>query len=260
MLSYIFNNKVKNIFVIIFCLLCIFSNFDVFYEFSLYEKFPPIMYFFSLAARLFVLIYMLTLKREYRVKCMLFPSSFAILFILVIFSIFDSFGVYAFSSLLRVEFLVSVYLNLILSAAYILCFIGSLWNFKKVILLRIGLLICITVQLISPIVSFFLAGGYEYLTSVPEGITPISYSSLAKQLVILLFNVSLFLLTLNKKSEYIDLAPFIQARKAKKDAKLESKYEHDLPQTEIPDGCWRCMGCGKVLSENVVRCECGYKK
>lgn len=28
----------------------------------------------------------------------------------------------------------------------------------------------------------------------------------------------------------------------------------------IPDGFWRCMGCGKLIPENETTCECGYKK
>ena len=60
------------------------------------------------------------------------------------------------------------------------------------------------------------------------------------------------------------LAPFIEKRKLKKELKKAQKFAKENPEAFIPpvvpDGHWRCMGCGEFLPDNETECNCGYKK
>ena len=79
----------------------------------------------------------------------------------------------------------------------------------------------------------------------------------------LLFYISLLVLTITKESENIDIKPFIEARKLKKQLKKEAKLKQITDETEhitVEDGFWRCMGCGEILPDNINKCECGYKR
>ena len=92
--------------------------------------------------------------------------------------------------------------------------------------------------------------------------------TIIRRLIFILFFVGILLLTLNKKSENIDITPYVEERKARKEAKgaarLQEKREeeerHTAPIPEIPGGCWRCMACGNILTNEIDRCECGYKR
>ncbi len=32
------------------------------------------------------------------------------------------------------------------------------------------------------------------------------------------------------------------------------------PVCDIPEGHWRCMGCGEILPNDKTKCDCGYKR
>lgn len=82
--------------------------------------------------------------------------------------------------------------------------------------------------------------------------------------ILLLFYISIFVLTLTQKSEYIDITPFIEERKIKKADKKARKLEREKPEEflppDVPDCYWRCMGCGEILPNDKNECNCGYKR
>ena len=226
--------------------------------------------FISLLPPLLVLIYMLTLKREYKIKKWIFPSAFAILALNTIFSICDSFYSYTYSSIDVVSFIIENFIilliDMVILAGYVFAFLGSLNNFKRVVLLRTGMILCA----IFVFVFFLLKGIYMAIIANIQNsffawISEITfYIGLFEQIMILLFYTSIFLLTLSKKSEYIDITPFVEERKAKKEMKKAEKQQMELDRealpSEAPEGYWCCMGCGKLLPNSENKCECGYKR
>ncbi len=275
MISYIFKNKTKNILVIIFTCLHI-LNTNIPYE--LYwcisqGSVISIGTLLSFLSYILILVYMFTLKMQYRFKEWLFPTTFAILGGIVIYDIiFDIvYSLTQYGNLSSTEIL-SCTINAVSATLWALCFCGSIKNFKNVIFLKIGTLAMMIYTVVITITEFILVGGGEYFANIPQEYLTSVYISMGKALIklamILLFYFGIFNLTLNKKSEYIDITPYVEARKAKKAAKRTDKAEEkqreearfNAPAPEIPDGCWRCMACGKILTNSLDRCECGYKK
>ena len=227
----------------------------------------------SFLAYILILVYMFTLKMKYRFKEWLVPTAFAILCGLVIYDIIldivDSLTQYGNLDSTKI---LSITINAVSATLLALCFCGSIKNFKNAIFLKIGSLAMMIYTVVMTITEFILVGGAEYFANIPTEYLASVYISMGKAMIkivmILLFYFGLFNLTLNKKSEYIDITPFVDARKAKKAAKrnarLEAKQQEEAylnePTPEIPDGSWRCMACGKILPDNIDRCECENKK
>ena len=277
MVSYIFKSKSKNIFVIIFSSIYLFIQAKDSYgwfHLAFENRFPAIIFrILTVLPPLLILVYMITLKREYKIKKWLFPAAFLVLAFNVAFSVFDSL-------ILPVKLIMSgtasadlekYFINtlvvslpqLALVTGYVLAFFGALNNFKRVTLLRAGTILCAVFVFLD----LWMGGLYlfntknEFLSILSE---IVFYRSLLKIIIITLFYVSIFLLTLNKKSEDIVITPFVEARKAKRAAKAQEKLQAEAEleeiSQEVPEGDWRCMGCGKVLPESENVCECGYKK
>lgn len=252
MISYIFKNKFKNILVASFSVILILIGIGEL-------KYAYVEDCFSLSAYILIFIYMITLKREYKLKKWLFPVAFALLTLTAFFQIRYSFDIYVFTVAGEwVRGLANFAIRALLFTGCAFCFIGTLSNFKRVKFLSLGLLICIITNFIlgafhnaltGDIGNVFFATIY-YLEEMPQAIS------------LSLFYISLFLLTLTRKSENIDITPFVEQRKLKKaEIKLKKleQNEEEIP-SDIPDGYWRCMGCGKILPDNISECECGYKR
>lgn len=269
MISYIFKSKLKNAAVSIFSFLYLIIQIEYFYlyEFVFGYWSTGIIRFIVTLPPLFILTYMLTLKRKYRFKNLLFPAAFLILALNTLFSICQT--VYSHSDItyLTVGFIVEktlkVFVNSVVIAGYAFAFFGSINNFKKVVLLRVGAILCAVFELLTILVEgMFFAGirndFYDMLAQINY------YNGLRKTFIIMLFYVSIFILTLGKKGEYIDITPFIEERKAKKEAKKAEKLKREAGLEAIPqktsDGYWRCMGCGKLLPDSENKCDCGYKR
>lgn len=284
MISYIFKNKYKNAAVIFFAAVyfliqirdlraygIIYGYFDT--SVVRYAVNEILKYSARALPVLLILVYMLTLKREYRIKQWLFPAAFAVLLLTAVIS--AGIGVYQFYNMFSSGFFsrftqifTAVGANIIILAAYVLSFIGSLSNFKRVVLLRIGLMISV----VSAAVFFALDlrsyySAFSILSAqsaLIDFLSVMGYSAeLLRQIITLLFYGSMFILTLSKKSEYIDITPFIEARKNKKEMKKARRAEREQAleavPPEAPEGYWCCMGCGKILPDSEDRCECGYK-
>ncbi len=275
MISYIFKNKTKNILVIIFSVVCMIKPLCEFLFYISINQVFPWFTFLTLLPVALVLIYLLTLYYNYKFKSFMIPAAFLIWIVSPIYLAFSDIK-FAFMYLkwigempLTVVFTLINMIVLIIAKA--LCFAGSLSNFKNISLFKVGIILNIVgIAIITPI--------YEAVSAIEYfGTTNIFLDQLRQILndgVILgrvaniLFWIGLLLLAFNKKGEDIDITPYIEERKAKKQAKKEAKLqqkeaeeaEYNAPLPEIPDGSWRCMACGKILPDSIDRCECGYKK
>ena len=222
---------------------------------------------------LLILTYLLTLKYKYKFKNILFPLAFIIKAMDPVYSIISIIRAYDYKYSEQMILLLSLVANIIVITGCVLCAIGSAFNFKQVLVFRVGIIIFIThIILVTPLIDFIFAGGFEYFKTLPQEhiLQNIIYTIKAalNSLLYLMYYISFLLLTLNKKGEYIDITPFVEARKAKKlakrNARLEAKQQEEAclnePTPEIPDGSWRCMACGNILPNATQRCDCGYKK
>lgn len=262
MISYIFKNKIKNILVTVFSALILCISLNELYEYIVYGTPNSVLLkFIDTIPYILIFLYMITLKREYKIKQFLFPIAFATLTLTAVFSIINCFDEYTFSSLNGLfRLFINLIIKFVLIAGYSLSFVGSLSNFKRIILLRIGLLICIITIIIQGV-------SYNYLVEW-IGNTFYSYiyyiDEVCKAISLLLFYISVFVLSLTKKSENIDITPFVEARKNKKAYKKAAKIEREKPELftppVVPKGHWRCMGCGEILPNDKNECNCGYKR
>lgn len=262
MISYIFKNKVKNVFLSILAAVLICINLNELHQYIIFGLWDSIaLKFISLIPYLFVLLYMLTLKRDYKFKQFLFPISFAIFTLTAIFSITNCFDEYTFTSINGlIRLFVNLIIKFVLITGYAFCFVGTLSNFKRIVFLRLGLPICI--------ITIFIQGvSYNHLVN---WIGNMFFSTLYylnesfRASILLLFYISIFILTLTKKSEYIDITPFVEERKIKKATKKAKRLAKENPEESspllVPEGYWRCMGCGEILPADKDKCECGYKR
>lgn len=260
MISYIFKSKFKNILVTVLSVILILIGINDIDTCMMFENLSDaVKEFIRLIAYVLIFIYMITLKRKYKIKKWLFPIAFAVLGIATLFEIFECFT-YTFLYYIELyAIFLKAFVLLLMFVGCVFCFIGTLSNFNKLKFLRLGLLFCIISVFI---VNICLPFVFEISTNVLFSYLSFFENSIDSGLL-LLFYISLFLLTLTRKSENIDITPFVEQRKAKKAAKktemLEQKVEEEI-LTDIPENSWRCMGCGEILPDSISECECGYKR
>lgn len=262
MISYIFKNKTKNILAIVITALSTIK--PLFYTINALNNFMDFLYFAGqLLPHVMILIYLLTLKKLYKFKELLFPAAFAINILSAVYaSSVSAVNVFGIVGGIQgtIIFLKSSIYNIIAIVAFALCLIGSLFNFKNVKFLKYGTVIMMIWPVVFLIKEFIEVGGIAYWQNIQqENLSSVIIAHIQGVLQIamsILFAFGLFNLTLNKKGENIDISPFNVKRKPKE---YENQFETDnLP--EIPEGAWRCMACGKILTDDIDRCECGYKK
>lgn len=275
MISYIFENKTKNLLAIIFSALCIVKPLcEIFVYIARFLVFPWFSVLNILPVAL-VLIYLVTLKYDYKFKTCVVPAAFLIWIVAQFYVTFTDFAsAYSYLKLFGqwpITVVLIVINTIVLISGKVLCFLGSISNFKNISLFKAGIIInLVGIAIISPITE--ASSAVEYF-----GVTNIFLDNLRQLLsngVIfgrvanILFYVGLLLLAFSKKSENIDITPYVEERRAKKDAKIKARLqekeaqqaEYDAPPPEIPQGSWRCMACGEILPESIERCECGYKR
>lgn len=269
MVSYIFKNKTKNVLAIVFTVLCTVRPLVYFIKVLQYFPLTFVYHLIKLLPYLLILTYLFTLEYRYRFKNILFPLAFIIKTIEPIYSIINIVTVWDYEQSVQTTLILSLVVNFIVIIGCVLCAIGSAFNFKRIAVLNAGIIILIAhIAVVMPIIDFIFAGGFEYFKNLPQEHIPQVTISATKtalnSLLYIMHYISFLLLTLNKKSEDIDLMPFIEQRKAKKEAKLKQKQQQEEqlnePIPEIPKDSWRCMACGKISPNNINRCECGYKK
>lgn len=206
MTSYLFKNKTKNILVMVFTALCMLDPIcDAVKLIIQKDIMSTLAKILSLCPFVLILIYVLTLKKEYRFKPNLFPFSFLYLILKCAYAIFICF--YALTDPLYRSAAGFAYIlgasafDIALLVCFVLCFIGSRSNFKRVIFFKLGTLLLGIVYILLPIVAFISVGGFDYINSVPDGYQAVSYFELTKCIISILFSFSLFALTLNKNNE-----------------------------------------------------------
>ncbi len=91
-------------------------------------------------------------------------------------------------------------LSVVLLLFNILCFCGTLFEFRFSILLKIGCIGYILTTIIIPIYQFFLLGRIKYLNSIPKEMLPINIFSFVKYLSIIFFYSGILILSTNKKN------------------------------------------------------------
>lgn len=153
---------------------------------------------------IFVLCFLLLINREYGFKSWLLPISFAIKFILIFMSICSSISLLPLMDLASVPIYYTLLACSFLNCLSLLCmFVGGLFNFKYLNLLKYGSLAASITVSLSPVIEFVFLGGFAYLKSIPEGYAKINYISLLTNISAILFYIGIFIFTLNisKKNE-----------------------------------------------------------
>ena len=143
-----------------------------------------------------ILIYLLTLKKEYRLKRWLLPIGFGCrcLHSLLIFP-----SALNIVTALTTPYTITVFiLTLITSLAVVLTFVGTLFDFEFIKLFRSGLLLKLGALIGSlvPETVYFAINGYFDSFSV---LGMFSLVGLAEFFAIIAFDIGLFLLTTNKE-------------------------------------------------------------
>ena len=91
----------------------------------------------------------------------------------------------------------------LLSAVYfagtLLCALGSLFDFKRMHLFRLGAFLNILALLSILAIDFILVGGFEYYSKIPDGILILSLVTVSRYFSVMLFYGGMLLLSTNKK-------------------------------------------------------------
>lgn len=146
-----------------------------------------------------VLVFLLTLKKEYRFKKWLFPIAFGMKFISNLISLI--LGIGSLRYLLTNPLQITMYsISVLMAVAFGLMFVGTLFNFKYVKLLKIGAIAFVVLSLIFNVIEFISIGGFAYFQNVPQTVTPINFMVLIKLIAQSLFYIGIFMLTLKNKN------------------------------------------------------------
>ena len=146
-----------------------------------------------------VLVFLLTLKKEYRFKKWLFPIAFGMKFISNLISLI--LGIGSLRYLLTNPLQITMYsISVLMAVAFGLMFVGALFNFKYVKLLKIGAIAFVVLSLIFNVIEFISIGGFAYFQNVPQTVTPINFVVLIKLIAQSLFYIGIFMLTLKNKN------------------------------------------------------------
>lgn len=266
MISYIFKSKTKNILLAISSILLMFATLEELHAYFLMGAWEHIILkIIAAIPYLLIFLYMVMLKKEYKIKQLLFPIAFGLLILLSVYSITECFDSYTFASINGLSrFFVNFNIRIVMILGYVFCFIGTLSNFKRVGFLRVGVPICTIAILILSAFNYSIPAWVDYSFYSYLHILAIDYlNNIYLGTITILFYTSIFVLTLTRKSQYIDITPFVEERKRKKQIKKAKKLEkenQDFSSSLVPDGFWRCMGCGEILPNSINECECGYKR
>lgn len=174
--------------------------FNIIYALITFSKFSILLNsFVSLIPAALILCYLLFEDIDFKFKSFIFPLAFGIIafrnLYAVAVSVIGTPKHILFENGTKILFALSV-----VSALFnILCFCGTLFNFKLSILLKIGSIGYILTTIITLIYEFISLGGMEYINSAPEGISPINIIALAKLLSIILFYIAIFIYSIDKK-------------------------------------------------------------
>ena len=183
-----------------FVLIAIYCIFNIFSTFITTLKFSNINNtFVSLIPIFLILCYLFFEDKTFKFKKYMFPLAFGIIVYKNLYSVVVSIVGTPKNLYFEKEVIILFAISLFLLLFNISCFIGTLFNFRFSIFLRIGCIGYILTTIIMPIYEFISLGGMEYVNSVPEDISPIIITALAKLLSIVLFYIAIFVYSMDKK-------------------------------------------------------------
>lgn len=153
----------------------------------------------TVAALLLITAYFFTPDKLEEVKRWLIPVGFGILSILQLGSpILSLYNIFTLDI-----WLPSINTMLLLSMVYfagtLLCALGSLFDFKKLNLFRLGAFLNVLALLAILAIDFIAVGGFEYYGKVPDGILILSLVVVSRYFSVILLYVGMLLLSTNKK-------------------------------------------------------------
>ena len=155
--------------------------------------------FVSLVPVFLILGYILFEHKDFKYKGYLFPLAFGIISFKNLYSVVISVIGTPKNLVFEKEFIILFVISLFLLLFNLLCFIGTLFDFKLLILLKIGCIGYISTVIIMQIYDFVTLGGMDYIISIPKEMLPINIISLVKSVSIILFYAGIFILTTDKK-------------------------------------------------------------
>lgn len=153
----------------------------------------------TVAALLLITAYFFTPDKLEEVKRWLIPIGFGILSILQLGSpILSLYNIFTLDI-----WLPRIFTMFLLSAVYfagiLLCALGSLFDFKRMHLFRLGAFLNVLALLAILAIDFIAVGGFEYYGKVPDGILILSLVAVSRYLSVILLYVGMLLLSTNKK-------------------------------------------------------------
>jgi hypothetical protein len=92
------------------------------------------------------------------------------------------------------------FISVLMTATFGLMFVGTLFNFKYLKLLKIGAIAFVVLSLIFYVIEFISLGGMAYFQIVPQNASPINFMVLIKFIAQSLFYIGIFILTLKNKN------------------------------------------------------------
>lgn len=156
--------------------------------------------FISLLPMFFILCFLLFEDKSFWFKKYIFPLAFGLI-------VFKNLYIVAVSIIGTPKYLliengpkVLFAFSLLLLLFNVLCFIGTVFEFKYLLFLKIGCIGYILTTITMQIYEFILLGGMEYINSVPKEMSPINIIALIKIFSTILFYTGIFIMPTNKKN------------------------------------------------------------
>ena len=202
----IFKDKGKNIIAIIFTTfysIMLILNIDI--QLPFIENFRYIINFLvidilPLITPVLVLVFLLFLNKEYKLKKWLFPIAFGVKVIHTFLTLCGSFSTMGLIYLTP-EHILILLCSCLNFVALVFMFAGTLYEFKHINFIKYGALGCAALNLAILIIDFIAVGGFRYLQGVSSGYTAVNLIPLITSLACSLFYMGIFVLFTDKKRE-----------------------------------------------------------
>ena len=207
----VFKDKKEKILAIIFSLfyiLMLILNIDTirlpFLQNFRYAINSLVIDFAPLIAPALILIFIFTYEKEYKFKTWLLPIGFGVNLVLsVIALIFGNTSVMLLICVFGVKYILALICSVLMIAAIVLMFIGTLFNFRYIDLFRYGALSYAILCLCLLVIDFINVGGFAYIQSVPVEYPAINIFALVRHIAQVHFYIGVFILTLKKNKDLV---------------------------------------------------------
>ncbi|MBQ7106991.1 MAG: hypothetical protein IJN93_05705 [Clostridia bacterium] len=158
-----------------------------------------VIYLVPLITPALVLIYLIFVNKEYKLKKWLFPIAFAVKIITAFLATYNLFGRLALIGVMP-AYILLIFCSLLTLVATVFMFVGTLFNFKYIIFLKYGAISCAVLLFMAPVINYILFKAFAYMPSALLGVPDVGLPVLIETLIATLLYVGIFLLTTNKKS------------------------------------------------------------